>query len=185
MKLHKNIRPELVASKSRYRIALSEPWLEIPADGKPAQLIATNGNALVAIPVDVAPTDHAGYVSGEALKAARKLAPKTGEAEIGLNGCASLTNGATLPRAEANVQNCTPPNWRRLVPSDETPRVISFGLDTKLLNDLAAAMGTDRIRLEIIRADGAMIARPIAACSGGCGVDPAGPVGLLMPIRLG
>lgn len=181
MKLHKNIRIESIASSDRSRCAIGEPYLDI-TDGK-GTLVSTNGNAMAIVPVALAPEDVAGYVSADALRAARKQSKRTDEASLALGGSvATLADGSTMPRAGV-ATGCTFPSWRQVVPR-ETPAV-TVALNAKLLWELAQAMGTQGVKLCIASPDQPVVVLPAAAgCRGEihCACDETR--GVIMPIRV-
>jgi len=87
-------------------------------------LVATDGLRCVVIPVELGEKDVAGYVSGDVLKAARKLA-KNRTATVELNGSATLPNGATLPRS-GDAEGGQFPNWKQVIPKEDYPHRIAF-----------------------------------------------------------
>lgn len=145
MKLHKNVKIELAASKDAGRPAIGEPYLDIK-DGT-ANLIATNDKILAVVPVELDAGDTPGFISGECLKAGRKLTRET--VQITTNGVCTFSNGATLPR-EGVAKDSQFPNWRAVVPAkDANDGGIVVVLDAALLWQLAQAMGTTGVLLKI------------------------------------
>lgn len=142
MKLSKDCLVEKICSKDATRFAINAPFLDI-TDGK-ANLISTNGRAIVVIPVEVAPEDTQGYIPIDGLKAARKATRgKGGEIDAKANGAFMLNNGQSFPR---NV-DATFPNWRQVIPADK-PFVLEVGLNASYLLDLVQALGgTGNVRL--------------------------------------
>jgi hypothetical protein len=185
MKLHKQCKVELTASKRVTRQAIAEPFLSIE-NGK-GTLISTNGHSMAIIPVDIEPEDCQGYVSSAVLIAARKQAKRANELQIGLNGCAKLFDGSTMPR-EGDAGNCTFPNWKQVLPGEisDSAYTVEIAFDAKLLWELAQAMGTQGVRL-VARAgnDGAIKVFPIKSSSvGGVTCANIDAKGLLMPVRV-
>jgi hypothetical protein len=174
MKLPKNCLVEKVASQDATRPAITLPYLDIDTDRK-AHLIATNGAAMVKLPVEIAPEDAAGYVPTLALKEGRKLTKRTDSIDLVCNGSAKLLNGATYPRESPY----TFPNWRAVWPKEEGK--ITLALDAALLYELAQAMGTEGVVLSF-NPDGPIAVRGTATKD----VRPASPEarGVLMPIRI-
>lgn len=180
MKLHKECKVELAASKDVSRHSITEPYLDI-TDGK-GVLVSTNGQTLVTVPVELSPDDVAGYVSLAVLKAARKAAPRSDTADIALAGkTAALADGTTMPRTALDYQF---PNWRAVVPEQYTAPAAVIALDAKLLWELAQSMGTQGVCLTIKDGESAILVSPAGAGRSG-EIRPAndGSRGVLMPIR--
>lgn len=184
MKLHKQCKVELAASKDATRQAIAEPFLSIE-NGK-GTLVSTNGHSMAIIPVEIEPEDCQGYVSSVALVAARKQAKRANELQIGLNGCAKLFDGSTMPR-EGAAGNSTFPNWKQVMPGEvsDSAYTVEIAFDAKLLWELAQAMGTQGVRL-VARAgnDGAIKVFPIKSSVGGITCANIDAKGLLMPVRV-
>lgn len=143
MNISTQCKIELCASQDATRHAISEPYLDI-TDGR-ATIVATDGRRCVIIPVEAAPGDVSGFVSGEVLKAARKLAGKCAPASVELNGVAKLTNGATLPRHGDAKPDDQFVNWRQVIPREDKPHKISF--NARMLYECAQAMGAENVTL--------------------------------------
>ncbi len=178
MKLHTSLKPELIASKQKHREAITEPWLEI--DEKGSRIIATNGFSLVVIPCETTPEDHPGRVSGDVLKVARKKAGRDKIASVALNGVAKFNEEETAKRSNVDPGLVIPP-WRAVVPNNDPEKVLRVGINAKQLADLAEAMGTDCVALEIVDGKTCIIVRPSAS--------PAAPpspdaMALIMPCRI-
>ena len=173
MKLPKNCLVEKVASQDSTRPAIGAPYLDID-EKRTAHIIATNGAALVKIPVEIDGEDCAGYLPAVALKEARKLAKKFDSVDLVCNGSAKLLNGATYPRGEGQF-----PNWRQVMPKEEGKTVLA--LDARLLYELAQALGTEGVVLTF-DADSHITVRATATK----GVQPASfeARGVIMPIRI-
>jgi len=174
MKLPKNCLVEKIASQDATRASIAMPYLDIDTDRK-AHLIATNGAAMVKIPVEINPDDVAGYVPAVALKEGRKLAKRMDSVELVCNESAKLLNGATFPRESPY----TFPNWRAVWPKEEGK--ITLALDAALLYELAQSMGTEGVVLTFNPGE------PISVkATATKDVRPASPEarGVLMPIRI-
>ena len=182
MKLHKDCKPELAASKDKTRHVIAETYLDI-ADGK-GTLVSTDGRILAAVPVALDAADVAGYVSHACLKAARKTAPRGDEAHVTLNGIATFHDGSTLPRTVDNADSKFP-NWRQVVPAPyETPAIV-IRLDALRLWQLAQAMGTQAVCITVQAPDKPFQVTP--QHGGKYNTDCAAPVcmearGVIMPI---
>ncbi len=144
MKLPKDCKVELAASKTVGREALMEPYLDIK-NGK-GTIVATTGRIAVSIPVELDEKDTAGYVSGDVLRAARK-GSKNAPLSVIVNGVASLDNGITMPR-EGESKDRQFPNWRAVFP-EGAEHTITLSLNAAYLWALAQAMGTDLITLRM------------------------------------
>ena len=183
MKIHKSAQPELVAASPKAnRPAIQEPYLDIQAGV--GALVATDGLMLVALPVTLEEGDVAGYVSGEALKLARKGASLL---SLGLSSEAFVTppSGATLPRK--GQAEGKPPLHRNAYPGGSEPSGVPAipehyrkvaSLNAEFLAKLVRAMGASGCE---IWADpeslGAYVICPLVS-------EVAGARGLLMPIQI-
>lgn len=179
MKIHKNCKVELASSKDKSRIAISEPYLDVQvsATERKGTLVATDGKIMVQTPVEITTEDVSGFVSAEVLKMARKVSPGD-NADVGLNGKATLLNGATLPR-EGCAGNSPFPNWRQVWPGAKHETKMVIFLDAKRLWLLAQAMGTEGVKIQIDSPDKPFLVFPIAS-----GVIPANDDarGIISPI---
>lgn len=146
MKLPNTVRPDLVSgmeSHTRYH----EPWLE------GSRLLATNGKALVSIPVEREEGDVDGIVPGDALAAARKskLLRNVGMMRIELNGSAIVTSEAGGPRTEFP----RPPGGMAkgmvdsVIQDAKAGKRLAIILDATYLRALQDAMGCDALELSI------------------------------------
>ena len=180
MKLHKDIKIELVASTDKTQTAILEPYLDI-TEGV-GTLISTNGKTLARVPVEIDPTDQAGYVSKEAIKAARKT--RLGEILL-TDGKAAVSTGPTFNRTGA-AGDCNFPNWRQVWPAADRVNVVTIGLDAKLLWELAQAMGTQCVKIQIADNKKPFL---VSLTSGGQYSSAPRPVcdearGIIMPVRV-
>ena len=178
MKIHKDCKIELAASKDETRFAITEPYLDMVNE---PVMVATNGMMMAIIPVEVNEHDKQGYVTGESLKAMRKVKFNP---EVTCNGQLSVKDGPSFPRPD----NGQYPNWRQVVPAKDREVKFSVGLNARALWELAQAMGCDAVSLEFSDSGDAIVVKPSnggmyggkfckpAACLEACGV--------LMPLRL-
>lgn len=182
MKIHKACKVESIASTDATRYSITEPFLSIK-DGA-ARLVATNGKAMAILPVLLDEGDVQGYVSGAALKAARKTDKRCENITVFLNGVAKLADGATLPR-EGQAKDATFPNWEQVNPKDESAHTTTIAFDAKLLWELAQAMGTQGVILKIKDNAAPFIITPCGAGDFG-EVKPAcvNARGIIMPVRI-
>ena len=182
MKINKACKIEIIASGDASRYAIGEPYLEIK-DGK-GTLVSTNGKALAHIPVEIRADDVAGYVSGDCLAAARRQAKRSDAAEVGLNGCASLPDGSTMPRVGI-AKDAQFPNWRQVIPKDADGYTVEIALDARMLWELAQAMGTVGVKIRS-KPDGLsplLISPTTAGTHGEHKFACADAAGVLMPVR--
>ena len=165
MKIHKDCKIELCASKDPTREAINQAYL----DGD--TLVATDGRRLVTLPANRDEADKDGYISPDALKQARK---GKGVFPIDASQAGFLTVAAIrMPRQESY----TFPNWRQFVPKDEAP--VAIGLNAKWLWEMAQAMGVEFVKLGI-RGD----TNPISVSPCGALIPVPEARGVLMSVRI-
>jgi DNA polymerase III sliding clamp (beta) subunit (PCNA family) len=134
---------------------------------------ATNGHILAAVPVESQKDDSEGWLTVDALKLARKVTPKDSDhISIILNGQQILSDGTTLARPET-VESF--PRVGHLLLQTLRHRTLRIGVNADYLKNLALALGSEEIILEIGKPDTAIAVRP---------VHDNGAVGVIMPIRL-
>jgi DNA polymerase III sliding clamp (beta) subunit (PCNA family) len=180
MKIHAKIKIEAACEDEKgTRDVLKNPYLEVHRDGERANLVATNGKILAVIPVEPEPGDTSGHVPVDALKTARKGAK--GDVSIGCNGAVTLPGGVTMLRPDEGEY----PEWRQVLPDQNRELKIRIGLNISLLKDLADAMGTEGLILEIADADQPVTVRPTGTGDYGNSNRPANPdaYGVIMPMR--
>lgn len=181
MKLNKKIKIEAIASNDQTRCVITSPFLEVE-NGK-GNLIATNGQGLVVVPVEVSENDVSGHVSIQALKASRKEKSLEPSLEC-LEKAIVLQNGSSLPRADLGNF----PNWRQVVPDQEGKTLRRVALNAEMLFAIASSMGTKGVILEFDA--GNFDQAPIKVIPTSCGKyneeNPAcyDAFGVIMPIRL-
>ncbi len=184
MKLSKNVRPEMCVSKDSSRQHLAHTYLHAD-DGV---LVSTDGHRLLVVPVEVEEHDAPGFVSADAIKAARKAAPKKDKLgkpndsfHLQCNGACVTPEGTSYPRP---AKDETPPPYMAVVTSFTSEDSFTVGINAKYLLEAAKAIGSadGHIRLTIKHdSDGLHPLR----------VDPATPVAdgmgafcIVMPIRI-
>lgn len=180
MKLPKVCKIEAVASTDASRPVLHSPYLEV-ADGH-GTLVATNGFALVALPVEVTEHDVSGWVSIPALVAARKFAKRSDTAEVSCNVACTGWDGVSYPRPHATPANAPAdhipsrfPNWRQVVPDKDRQTLLRVSLNPALLMDIAQALGAgEGVTLEFVDE---LDSIRVTGCGGKAGF------GILMPMR--
>lgn len=182
MKLPANCRIELCASDDTTRPVLAHPYLDMLDPEKPL-LVATDGRRIAILPVTVEEGECSGWVSTDALTAARKSAGKRGIAQIHCNG-ACETGGVRYPRPELGKF----PNWRMVIPKPEG-KTVRLGINPRLLVELAKALGSEEcvtLEMEVVP-EGYEHAGTVMS---GMKVTPSkesrcqGAFGVIMPIRI-
>jgi hypothetical protein len=147
MKINKTALVEAPCSTDATRHGLGQPYLSI----EDKAVISTDGRCMAVVPVEVEEGDVSGWLSAEALKAARKLGFKTASASVHCNGALALDNGASFPRPFVPKEGETPsnyPNWKAVtVPAGKNRHLLTF--DVNLLVKLSKALGTPCLKLEI------------------------------------
>lgn len=176
MRLDKKAKIEKACAGSkdgRTRPVLQHPYLSKVGDDW--RLIATDSYKLAMVPVEGHPDDVEGFVSLDAIKAARK----TSYGEIVCNGeCRVSGDGASYPRPTPGE----PPRLDKIIGDlveRDSSGSITIGLNAKLLHELAQAIGTEVVAITI---DTEVTRKPlrVTAPAG----DPAEAVGILMPVDL-
>ena len=129
---------------------------------------------LAAVPAEFQKGDTPGWLTVDALKLARKVTPKDSDhISIVLNGQQILSDGTTMARPETVEQF---PKLYHLFRHALKNRTLRIGINVKYLKDLADALGSEEIALEIGKPDQAIAVRPVQ--------DSNKAVGIIMPIRL-
>jgi len=175
MQFPTNSKLEAIINKSDCRSALVNSFLDTTEEQP--YLVATNGHALVALPVTAA-TEEQGYVSPTALKAARKLAKKNDTSDITCNGQLGLSDGTLLPRP-SNEECGRFPAWRQVMPAVDRPAMIRLGINAALLLQVAEALGQESVILEIAADNGALAPITVLPI-----VKTDARRGVIMPIRV-
>jgi len=179
MKLPRNCLIESVFSTSPTRLPLTAAHL----NKEKGLLIATNGIALISMPVQTGEHDASGYVTKEALKAARKSTPRGAtHAEMTANGQFIMPDGSTLPRPTSDHLREFP-NTDFITDSAREGDVrFKLRLNAAMLLQLADAMGSEAVEIEIRGDSSPLVVLPFS--SRGLSNDaPEGTFGILCPIR--
>ncbi len=173
MQLDKSLKIEGIVSSDVSRPHISAMHL----DAAKRVLVATNGHMLASVPVTVDTDDHAGPVTVEALKAARKSAGK-GDPILLVNGAQQIPGGASFPRPSG----FTFPPYEAILPKYKRgdDGTLTIGLNASYLRALADAIGAKdgNIAITINLKDPAH--DPFVVT---CDADPRA-IGVLMPVRL-
>ena len=138
MKIHKNHKVELVCA-DKFRPVLQYPHLDVESK----MLVATDGKAMICVPVETEEGEVSGPVSIEALDLSRKHPDVLGMSSIHCNGsCETL--GTKFPRPDVG----TFPNWRQVVP--KPAKSIKVTWNKELLSNALKALGNaDNYEFEI------------------------------------
>lgn len=181
MKIDRRLRPERVVSTDDTRYQIEDPYLDV----EHKVLVATNGWALVALPVEVTEGEASRYVSTDLLDVARRF---TADEEIEILGDQVGPDGPSWP----TDQDRKFPAWRQVVPTKKPgdPGTVTVGLDATQLRAIALALGAGaygyededvrcqvRITLDLEEPDAAMQVELGAP-------RVANALALLMPCRL-
>jgi hypothetical protein len=177
MKIHKDCKIELAASKDASRYSITEPYLDMI---KEPVMVATNGAIIAVVPVETEEGDASGFVTAEALKAERK-------AKLGMicNGELKVAAGPTFPRPDLGQY----PNWRQVIPAKDRESTFKVGLNVKMLWELCQAIGCETAQLEFANAEDGIIVKPTSVGDRNT-MHPSKPAanpdsyGVIMPTRL-
>lgn len=153
MKIHKDCKIELAASRDQTRYSITEPYLDMT---KEPVMVATNGAIMAVVPVETEEGDASGFVTGEALKAERK-------AKLGMlcNGELKVAGGPTFSRPD----NGAFPNWRTVLPDKDREVVFQVGINVKMLWELCQAIGCETAQLEFANSEDGIIVKPTSVNS--------------------
>lgn len=175
MKIHKDCKIELAASKDASRYVITEPYLDMTQE---PVMVATNGAILAVVPVETEKGDVSGFVTAEALKAERK-------AKLGMlcNGELKVAGGPSFFRPD----NGAFPNWRTVLPDKDREVVFQVGINVKMLWELCQAIGCETARLEFNDNLGGIVVKPTSVHSPHYPSKPCAnenAYGVIMPTRL-
>lgn len=175
MKVSTATKIESVVSTDKHRRPLTEAYLD--TTGEQAVLVATDGFAMVMLPVE-ATKEEQGWISPVALKTARKLARKADLLEITCNGSLQLSDGTQLPRSTDLSEGFYPyPKWRMAMPASDRPITFRVALNADHLKRIADGLGTEEIILEFNEATHPVVVLPCVKAL------RDGRKGVLMPIK--
>ena len=196
-------KPEVCIAPGQSRYALHYLSLRCKSERFPGkgELAATDGCKLIVLPVEVEPHDTDGFITADALKAARKAGRATrrhgGIVRIVANGSQAVYDrpAEDYPEAEANSK---PPAVTMPRPTDgEFPKLdavipspfddekrTTVGLNAEFLAELQEALGASSVILSFARRDDGTIdpACPILVTSGRTRENG---VGVLVPVQIG
>ena len=172
MKIKKECKIELIASRDETRHVLCNPYLQ------GSNLIATDGQRLVAIPVELEEGDSDGPIDCSAFKLSRKTSSGEKLSKISANGCLKVhTKDGEITMPRKNLEGYSFPQWQKVLPNPDRGG-IKIGLNAKFLYEIAQALGGDRVVIEILDATSPIIVK------GSHENYIEGSIGVLMPVRI-
>lgn len=163
MKVTKENKIEKCVADDRHNPKLQNVWLNV--DGDNSTLIATNGRIMAKIPVTVEEGDVSGFITGDALQAARKLAKNGRTAQIHANGALAVANGPTFARPDGEYIQ-----WDHVWPKGEAK--FKFSINVKNLVRVADALGEENIELEFVDDKLALRVNPYSGKTGAALIMP-------------
>ena len=149
MKIPKQCKIEKAASKDKAREILNHILID-SKDGE-SQAVATDGKMMAIVPITLCDGDEVEsekLIQPKALIEARKQARQARESSIGLNGAATMPDGASYPTPNS-LNDKKFPHWRNIVPKGGDYQTVCF--NAKALFELAQAIGAvnDKVTLQI------------------------------------
>ena len=169
MKIKKECKIELVASKDSTRFALNNPYLQ------GSNLIATDGHRLVAIPVEREDGDSDGPIDCSAFKLSRKTSSEF--SKISANGCLKVQTKDGEITMQRNFKEINFPNWQKVLPNSDRGG-IKIAFNAEYLYQMAEALGTKTVTIEILDSNSPIIVK------GSNENYIEGSIGVLMPVRI-
>ena len=128
------ILPDSKIENATSKNDVARPYLRhVYLDTAEQHLIATDGHILASIPVQTDPGDTAGFITVDAIKAARKA-----KTVIRANDTLAVENGPTFPRPTAENEGDFP-DYKKVIP-EPSPFDFTIGIDAELLLRLAQAI---------------------------------------------
>ena len=172
MKIKKECKIELIASRDETRHVLCNPYLQ------GSKLIATDGQRLVAIPVELEEGDSDGPIDCSAFKLSRKTSSGEKLSKISANGCLKVqTKDGEITMPRKNLNGYSFPQWQKVLPNPDRGG-IKIGLNAKFLYEIAQALGGDRVVIEILNATSPIVVK------GSHENYIEESIGVLMPVRI-
>ena len=172
MKINKNCKIELVASSDETRHVLCNPYLQ------GSNLIATDGQRLVAIPVEREDGDSDGPIDCCALKLSRKTLPGEKLSKISANGCLKVqTKDGEITMPRKNLNGYSFPQWQKVLPGTDR-KGIKIAFNAEYLYQMAEALGTKTVTIEILDANSPIVVK------GSNENYIEGSIGVLMPVKI-
>lgn len=175
MRIKSQCKIESCVTTDKHRPSMQNVWID---DGK---AICTDGHVLAVVPVQMDEHDTPGYISPDALKAARKAQKKADKLEIAANGSLAFS-GITMPRP--TVEDIGKyPNWSGVFPSPDDPVQYEVAINVDKLKQVADAIGVSVLRFKFRKNTQAVELFPYVARSSDSVPEPDAR-GLVMPVRL-
>ena len=171
MKIKKECKIELVASKDSTRLALNNPYLQ------GSNLIATDGHRLVAIPVELEEGDSDGPIDCSAFKLARKTSSSEKFSKINANGSLKVQTKDGEIIMQRSFKDINFPAWQKVLPNSDRGG-IKIAFNAEYLYEMAEALGTKTVTLEILDSNSPIIVK------GSNENYIEGSVGVLMPVKI-
>ena len=172
MKIKKECKIEMVASKDSTRLALNNPYLQ------GSNLIATDGHRLVAIPVEREDGDSDGPIDSSAFKLARKTSSSEKFSKISANGCLKVqTKDGEITMQRKNLDGYSFPQWQKVLPNPDRGG-IKIAFNAEYLYEMAEALGTKTVTIEILDANSPIVVK------GSNENYIEGSIGVLMPVKI-
>jgi hypothetical protein len=148
MNISRDYEIERVVSKDTSRTHLCHCYLDVEKQ----RLVACDGHAIAVVPVSGltespgdCPNDESGFVSVDALKAARKGTSKRQDHVVmSANGKHVLQNGTTMPRPVV-INGMSFPPYEQVLPKERKTdeNMVTFAFNAELLVQLCKAIGAD------------------------------------------
>lgn len=179
MEIDKDCEVWRIATKDETRPGLMHGYLDLSVKDDP-RLIATNGHALVAVPVQETKGVKEGYIPVDALKSIKKSAKGQ------LSAVFDKTADGKVKDIRAKVEWSSPdpgnfPDWRAVFPNpDAETFCISFN-PALLLELVKSAGGNDKVSLHFAKTKGGDLDQVAPIICRVYGHDEAGLI--LMPMR--
>lgn len=177
MRTEKAQKVELIVSQDGTRAHMCCARLDV----EDKCLVATNGHALVKIPVSIDDGDTTGPVEVSALKAARKLSKGGAPVTIASGTSLVLADGTRMLRPDRGQF----PSYKHVIPANAGCETVEFTLSAHLLWELCQALGGSKgaadVKLTVVvPSAGAEMLDPIIVRGG----DDPEALGVIMPCRL-
>jgi DNA polymerase III sliding clamp (beta) subunit (PCNA family) len=141
MRFDPKYKPELCSSPDETHPHLTD--VEFSVEDR--CMVATDGHRLIRVPCQPEDGDTSGAITEAALKAARKAAgtagKRSGDAQLGVNGCYAFPGG-TIERQPRSEQF---PPWKRVIPANNevgAEGTVTIALNARYLHEIANALGS-------------------------------------------
>ena len=189
MWIPRNAKIEAAVCPDQFRYGLTH--IRVDCQGPSPVLVATNGNILAVVPVELEPGDTEGDLPAAVVAEARKACGRKVERfSVKANGhieYATKVGTVTLPRKEFGRF----PDWRSVVPDADRLTVgpskdFRVGIDPSLLLSVSEAIGAGRVELRFGGALDPILVYPCAGPHNDTAEWRAPKAwGIIMPVRIG